>query len=384
MSTGATYSVDLLHPARDEILLTLDDFAALDVAQRENDVGAFEIVLPWWVQVGTDGARQRLTFGFLDSLLDARLVVWRQPEGGRKSILFAGLVRYWSPAALRGGREVVLRGPDYNDVLRRRRVVGAAGSAAADKSGAADTVMRALVVENLGASAATARDMSDYGLSVAAAAGTGTTISKACAYWEVLRALQDIHEQSRNTAATATWFGVVPTGSGWGMEFRTRTGQWGMDHRSQVGSAAPVVFSMQNRNMEDPVLTVDHRDEVTFAYGRGRGVGEERDPATTVTDVTRRNRSPLNRIEDYFDGRNYERESTELERATREVLEAGRPQQRLTFAARDTERCVFGRDWGFGDRVTAQFMEYRADMRVAAYRLQVAGKRETFSVSLEG
>ena len=63
---------------------------------------------------------------------------------------------------------------------------------------------------------------------------------------------------------------------------------------------------------------------------------------------------------------------------------AGRPQRLFTGQAADTEGLVFGRDWEWGDRVTARFLgnEFEAIIRQVILNIDDNG-RETVDARIE-
>ncbi len=358
-------------------LLTPEMWVKLQFARRIGTVGSFEIEL----------AESALPAHDYPDFTDWRVVAWRRPAGRRQGIAFAGLARSWERKTSGNQERLFLRGADYNHLLMRRIVAYAAGTAYTTKTGYADDVMKALVRENLGSLAATARQMSI--VTVEANRSAGTSISKGCAWQPLFQTLREISESSRNTPATAVYFDMVPTGDGSTCTFITNVPQLGMDHRYPGGAQGPVWFSLELGNMQNPRLSISRDNEATYAYGGGQGEESARIIIETG-DTARVGASPLNRIELFYDGRQYDAtESTALASAAKSRLEDAQPVTRFAFDSVDTydssgnPLCVYGVHWGLGDRVTAQYLGQSFDMHVAAVGITVDSSGEKITGTFE-
>ena len=157
---------------------TLGGFVLLDYWQVANGIGPLTLQLPrglplWWFS------------------LDSQIEVWRagMPEG-------VWLVRRAGRKISDAGQAVIeVRGVSLAELLTRRIVAAAAGSAQAHRPGPADDVLRAIVREQFGAGAGAGRDISAL-LEVEPDCGFGPTIAKSFARRNVLRVLQEIAAQS--------------------------------------------------------------------------------------------------------------------------------------------------------------------------------------------
>jgi hypothetical protein len=366
----ASYEVWLLHPATGVQMALLDHQEGLEYARRTNEVGSFTLMLPD-------------TFDQAMAQKDARLIVWRQPSGGRKSIDFAGLVRYWVYQYVSGVLRRGLAGPCYNDILDTRIIPYNSGTGYTLKNQEADDLMKALVRENLGASATDGdRDLVTPGyLAVDGDTSLATVVWKQCCRLKLLQTLQEVAEASKETAATAAYFGVVPSGSGFDMIFRTNIGQWGQDHRYPDGPAGARIFAVERSNITDPKLEIDAREEVTYVYAAGQGEEDNR-IILPVYDIARIGESPLNRREMLLDERG-EDYISRLGSAGRTALEDGRPATRFTGSIVETPTSRYGIDWGFGDYVTASFLGQQYDVQVSMVNVKLSGQEETIRTELE-
>lgn len=261
-----------------------------------------------------------------------------------------------------------ISGRGYLDLLNRRIIDAAAGTADAEKSDVAETVCKAYVTDQAG-SGAGARAMT--GLSVEADGAGGETVTIKAAYKNLLTTCQDIAKTGGGD------IDVVGTGAAT-FEFRWYDGQRGTDRSTTVK------FSYELGNMGNPSIAVMRQDEISAVLVGGQGSGEER---TTVwrTDAARIAESTWNRIEKFLDQRN-EDDSDGLNNAGDEALEEGRPKNALTFTALQTPGCLLGKDYFLGDLVASSFMGYEATQKVAEYTITVNGDNvgeESILVTLE-
>jgi hypothetical protein len=308
---------------------------------------------------------------------DSRFVVWRKPTGMRSAFLdFAGLGR--AIRLYQSGQELYceVAGYAYNELCGRRIVDAASGSTAADKDDYADDMVKEILDEQLGGSAVSARDISGEGFSIESDAGAATSVKKEFSRRNVLEVLQEIADQSRSTAATALYWGWVPTGNGLSAVFRTRVAQWGQDLSNQI------VFSLGNGNMQNPVYTFDRSDEINYVLGAGSGVGDDRVEATDQSDTERINASPLNRREYFYDLRN-EADTAVIQSAMLDILHEGKPERRLEFDTQETRDYRFGVHFKLGDVVRAEFAGIIRDYHIMAHMTTVQDGREQIKLVLE-
>jgi hypothetical protein len=331
-------------------LALVESFTRLSTVRRRNAVGRFALVLPT---------------GTLDDTFirpDALLEIWRAPHGAPARLWMAGLVRQPELVEVNGADQLVLSGHDGNGLLDSRIVAYYADTAQAAKTDQADDMMKAIVRENLGSSAVAARDLTAYGLTVAADVGLGPSITKKMAWKTVLDALKAIADTAV-TAGTPVYFDLVPqllsaTQIGW--LFQTFVNRRGVDRTYTVG--VPTVFGREWGNLENPRLVYDYSDEVTYAYVGGQGEGSDRE-VVELGDTARIGQSPWNRREKFIQGSN-ETSTAALTARAQQALEEGRPRVRFSGSLKDTPQTRFGIDWDFGDTVpvTAFGRQFDADV----------------------
>lgn len=162
-------------------------------------------------------------------------------------------------------------------------------------------------------------------------------------------------------AAAATtpvylFFDIVATGNGggFGMEFRTYRNQRGYDLtngtqgadgvRDTNGLSGRVVtLSREAGDFISTQFETDYSKEANFVWGAmGTGAALTARSATQSVDVLR---YPLGRRETYGGP----------DANTSELLRAGRPQKVFRVELRNNRAQMFGRDWGWGDKMYTRF-----------------------------
>jgi hypothetical protein len=357
-----------LHQDTGEALEVPTDWISVHYAQNVCGLGWFDLTLPGDFQVGLER-----------NFKDWRMIVWRHIQGSKRYIDFAGFVRNTRRVYTGGVHRLVLSGPDYNDILNRRIIAYAAATAYARKgAAAADDMMKELVDENLGGSATDSdRDYSTW-LSIQADLTDGTSVRKGCAWQGLFPTLRAIYESSLSTAATASFFGVVPLGTGYDMEFRTKVGQWGQDHRHPDGVDGAVVFAIERGNMDDVAQSYESAMEHNYIYGLGEGQRSDR-IQSPVSDATRIAESVINRRE-----RAYENSgiavTADLTSEANGRLQEGEPIETFTFSPKSIGGSEVGIDWDFGDRVTAVDLDGQPrDVHIMSKTVWVDGDEETIT-----
>jgi hypothetical protein len=211
-------------------------------------------------------------------------------------------------------------------------------------------------------------------LSVAGDLGDGPTIEKGFAWQKLLTedgggVLVALAEAARN-AGTEVFFDVEVasvSASGISLAFRTRTGQPGQDV-----TGLGILFSQQQRNLQEPKLRVSYRREENYIYSAGQGVGPARN-VQQVYDAARYNLSQWNRCEGFVDARNVSADDSVIA-AGRAALSYGWPYVRFEAGLVDTRGVRFGRDWDFGYKVRAKYKRREFDAIVRAVALGVVDK----------
>ena len=348
-------------------LALLDTAAGFEYSIALHDVGACSLVLP--------GSFDR-------SLLapDRKLEFWRQPPNGALALERVYLIRRLVSATDAEGRATIkLIGLDGNHLLKRRIVAYAAGAAQASMTDQADDMARAVVIDNLGADATAARQISSTYLTIAAERSAGPSLTLSFSRDNVLEVLKDVAAAAQTAGTAVYWHVVDATPAQW--QFRTYTGQPGADH-SYPDGVNPVLLSLELGNLAEPELDEDYTQEVTYAYAGGQGEGADRVVAT-AEDTARSGRSLFGRCEGWGDSRNEDSTGGVTAQAQR-LLDEGRPKLRFAAKIVDSAGNRYGIHWRWGDRVTAIYSGYTFEAIVRAIRVSVDGNgKEAIDARLE-
>lgn len=256
------------------------------------------------------------------------------------------------------------------DLLRRRQILYNAGSAFAEKSGAGETVMKAYVDQNAGPAASHASRKANgvtTGLTIAADTALGATWSGEKAWQNLAEVLDDIADP------TGVDFDVVPLNNDVPItfEFRTYFPQRGVDRTAQV---PPVLFGNIYANMIDPSYTISRTEEVNRVAVLGQGQ-ESRRRVVIRENTTAMADSPWNTAETTADGRN-SNAVAQLNSVGDEILEHRQTEKSFTFSVLQSGPFLYGREYGYGDVVYAQFGTIRETLKIVGVTLNITEGRE--------
>lgn len=296
-----------------------------------NGEGYFNVLLP------VDELRELLG-GTVVVPLDAVVEFRRGAWGQRSREVFTGMFR--KPTFDR--ETVLLEGKGLNHLLKRRHVLYAAGSAEARKTAAADDFMKAVVRENLGASAGTGRSWTGMGFEVAADVGLGPSITRGVAWDNVFAVCQELSQASVETGPRV--FFEVQRAGDTTFRFVTSVNQPGQDR-----TGAMVPFGVAFGTLENPVLTVDRMEEVNTVTVAGGGQGAQR--LTVEVAAAWAGDSPWNRCEGVVDRRDTI-DATELTGSGNEAVNVYKPRKVFSGELTDSLQARWVEDWNVGDRVT--------------------------------
>jgi len=158
------------------------------------------------------------------------------------------------------------------------------------------------------------------------------------------------------------------------LELQTFVGQRGQDQRFSTGNG--LLFTASRGNFANGILTVDAINEVTAAVatGPGRDNGLE---VRATEDLARMGESVLNRIEAFvgLDGTNTT--VNQIQAAADAAVRNGRPVIQARGNLVDTDTCVRGIHYNFGDLVTVEVRGIQYDMRVDLLDVTLTGAVET-------
>jgi hypothetical protein len=356
----------------------LKSFLSLSATRAANEIGQFNLFLPP---------------SFDESLLapDRMVQVWRKPTGGQLGLWRVYFIRWWNPRE-EGSQEVIeVKGPDSNELLRRRVIAAYSGDV--DYAAIGDNVEADLMIQQLvaasqedtaagPASASGTREWDDFSAPVAATS-TAPTTYKTFELGDPLLTesgngiLPQIANDAR-TQGTEVFFDVVPviTSTGISFEFRTY-----LNHPGQDVSAS-VTFAKEFGNLKNASLEYDYTREENYIYAGGQGEKAAR-TVEQVYDVARYGASKWNRCEGFASATS-EKTPDGVEAFGNTKLAEGRPRIRFSGIPMDTKGTRFGIHWNFGDKVTARYRSYQGTHIIRAVSLSVDGKgKETIGVRLD-
>ena len=277
-------------------------------------------------------------------VVDGQVEVWRKPAGVAWALEYEGFHRVGKFGMDDDGRETFTStGVGYADLLARRIVAYAAGSAEAAKSDKAETVIKSFVSQNAGSSAGAGRPIT--GLSIAADAAGGNTVDIRCAYDNLLDVCQRIASIGGGD------FDVVGTGAAtW--EFRWYAGQRGTDRRSTI------TFSTAYGNMSQPTLTLTPAvANAVEVLGGGEGAARTVvwRPASLPTGIDRREMAR--------DARDTTTTATLNSRGDAALWEA-RALNELAFRVAQMPSYQYGVHYFLGDLVKAYYRGASYDLKI--------------------
>lgn len=321
--------------------------------------------------------------------LDGQVEVWRRDieasipwtleyEGFHRSLL--------RKTADNGESIFISHGMGYNHLLSRRIVCYPSSSAYTDKSGPGESVMKEYVDENAGPSATSPPRLLlsglTQGLSIEADGAAGDNWEGAKAFQKLLDVCQEIAN------ATGVDFGIVGIGQAL-FEFRAKLSPWGSD-RSTAGlnpatglNAAgnpPVVFSLEYGNMAASEYSLNRTGEVTAVISMGEGLAGNRLVALK-TNAGALAESPWNQCESPR-GASNEYTTAALESGSKAFLEENQAKESFVFGVMQIPGCLYGRDYFFGDLVTARYKAVERNKEIVGVNIVVEGGREDINLEL--
>ena len=218
----------------------------------------------------------------------------------------------------------------------------------------AKRIMQALVDYNICPAAAVINGRLREGLvanvSIEAYGDAGNTVSWECAFENLLENLQKLQLIAGGD------FDLIHTGpQTW--QFRWYTGFEGTDHTVGNGVNPEVIFSLDNRNMEDPVYTKNLNLQKTAMLVGGQG-----NETARVTEVVTGNGYVVgtdpwpNDVEGFVDGRDATTAAALQDVGNAELAKV-KAQATIDFTVIQTNTCAYGLHYVEGDLVTVSFVE---------------------------
>lgn len=285
---------------------------------------------------------------------------------------FYGLVRDEERRAdSDGNSRVIYYCPGQMDLLKRAIVAYPSGTdlRSSYTSDPAETVLKNIVKYNLTSSGTTGdgrvRNADETSITIQTDGAGGNTIDYACAYRNVLEALQEVA-----TIAGGDFDLVKTAAATW--DFRWHSGQLGTDR------SASVIFALQYGNMSNPVLRRNWLDETTIAIVGGQG---EESSRTTVVRTGANHSASTNSVEVFVDARDLTT-TAGLQARGDIALDRSEAKDDLQFDVIQTPGSLYGLHYFLGDKVTGYYQGVTATKQIAAVTVGL-GQDGHESISME-
>ena len=343
-----------LRSATGDLITVLSDgnFVSLSYGLKEIEPGVLEFTLPG-------------DFDMTMLAIDNQIEIYREVANGALQLEgdTAWFIRKVKPLTTDSGQSLIqVTAFSAMELMQRRIVAYFAGTSYTDKEKIPwDDMLREIVDENYGPGASYGGDPErnlEPWLMVEPYYSWGASYTRSIPWRTVLNVLQDIANDVRGTGIYCS-FDVIRIGPA-RFEYRVFLGARGLDHSST--SSTPVIVSEDRKNLLQPSLDYDWSSEFNFAYGTGQGQGNLR-VVKTARDNARINISPFNRREFNRDARQAEIEDS-VQAEANSALEEGRPKRTFTGIISQTEGCLYGVHWKWGDIVTAEYKGISIDCHV--------------------
>lgn len=373
---AARYQVIVRNQAGAQVAL-LTTWYSLEYVVRLNDIGTYTLEI--------DGSLSVVG----DFIVDGQVEIRRRDRDASPEIDwytdFRGFQRTTVLKTDADGRSRFASiGVDPKHLLARRVILFKDTSTEAAKTGPGETVMKSYVKENAGPGATDPPRLFAGvfpGLTIQADGGDGSTWEGNKPYRPLFRTVREIAD------ATAVDFDLVFTGPV-SLEFQAKAEPLGVD-RTTTGidpatglngaGNAPLIFSLDFGNMEEPALTTHRIDEVTAAIVLGQGAEDEREVIQRTSSAA--TASAFNRIESVRNA-NQEEDTAALNAVGDAVLQDLQARETFFFGALQIPSTLYGRDYFVGDLVTARYGSIERNLKIVAATIKVVEGVETIAIEV--
>jgi hypothetical protein len=378
-----SYQIVLKDPTGVQLCPKIDNFVSAEYTRSVNNIGACKLVM-------SDSDIIKTVNSWDKFKTDGRVEFWRSVNGAPmyldgETVYFIRKVE--RDLAEDGSQTMTFTGQDTISLLNRRTAVPDAAALAAyyniSVAQEADNMLKDIFKYYLGASADTVATAA-YGN---APAGTGVGFrwdsyitqqvnltaapqtTKKFPNRNILQVMQEIAQASA-TLGTYLAFDIVSDGQS--MQFHTYTGQRGIDRRASTGNMlliGPEVGNVLACHYED-----DHNNEATYLVS-GAGV--------PVFSSDREGISPFGRIM-----RNIPPApagtAAQQTAYTQSQLRYNRNKKLFTATMIQTEGCLYGKHYGYGDYVTVSSWGQQFDCHLDASDIKIQGDAENVTCLFRG
>lgn len=341
----------------------ISNFTSLDYVKTVNTVGAMDLTIP----LGN--------YDFTDFSTDVILEIWRETSGEmRLQNETTYFLLDWEIYNDGQADLVRLLAKDANFLLSTRIVAYASGTSQAEKSDYADDMMKEVVKENMGSSASSGRQFSNF--SIDGDFSASEEIDKAFAWRNVLTVCEDICKMAKDKG-TNTYFEIVRPQPGYYV-FKTYVDYRGVDHGSESSDIRPV--GVEYQNLSNPTLKEIHSSQISSFVIGGQGQASERSTVTySPTEF-----GYYRNTEGFIDARNTQ-DSNILDDLKYEKFEEHNYKRIVSGYLSETKSMRYGIDFDFGDVLAVEAFGYNVDCHVDSVAVRVDNKgKEERNIYLEG
>lgn len=376
-------------------------YYSLKVSLSVNKPGTLTLELPSIYCTTTP----RNAYQVSDFTCDDRVEVWLDTTGFGNKKLFGDtafiVTDSYSQQDDNGIRKTIIEAEAAMGILRSRINPYDADSAFSDfPATASDDAMKQIVRNNFGPTASSHAFAPGYGVdSIRSAIATSGYLSvqanstSIVNTWEgdienanVLDTLQRIAEYSFSQNEPL-FFDIVQTAPFGNFEFRTFTGQRGVDRTITTGGINAVTISPNNNTISQYELRFSCKDYITRVYAAGEGTGAARlyrsRDAAALTAAGLANDPFL--LRESFLSVNSDN-ATDVDKDGDAELAKFDLAVQLSGKLGETSSFIYGVNWDFGDRVTAYVEGINVDVFVDSIAVSIEGGQEqidaTFSTDL--
>lgn len=238
------------------------------------------------------------------------------------------------------------------------------------KEGPADDVICELVTQQAGVDAGVYQRVPD--LTTAASGHVGNQVA---GRWQ----WENLLDELQNLARTGGVDFYIHRSVGLALEFVCKP--VGADLRRNYAGAESVIFTPAFGNMSVPELSEDWKDEKTFVYLLGQGSETEREVYEQMSGHLFD--TPYSYAAQVADARQVKGgNATEYLTQALGELAKGAAKVDFSFEVVQAEQ-QYRRLWDVGDRVTASWLDYEADLRIMGVEVEVSESDERVTLKLE-
>jgi hypothetical protein len=344
----------------------IDNYVSLEYTRSANNIGACKLVM-------SDSDIIKTVNSWDKFKIDGRLEIWKSLNGGPMYLdgeSFYLIRKVERNLSAQGEQTMTFTGQDTVSLLGRRTTNVNPLNATVNITVAdyADDVLKDLFKNYLGSSAGAGFDLSAY-IAQQIDLSHAAQITKQFNGRSVLQTMQEICQASANLGIYLA-FDIVSDGSA--MEFRTYTGQRGKDRRASTGNAlliGPEVGNVLSCHFED-----DHTDEATYLVNGSQAA---------IETEGREGISPFGRIMKMMSS-SASGSTAQLLKDAQAQLRFNRSKKVFTAEMIQTEGCLYGKHYNYGDYITCSAWGQQFDAHLDALDVRIQNGEEQVNCVFRG